>query len=265
MSSFAHPVFGECVKLEGVDGSQATVALHGAHVVSWQSTDGRERLFMSSLASTRGAIRGGIPVCFPQFASMGDLPKHGYARTSVWRHRDGGRFVLDVAPGLWAGFASPCALVLEVTLGPGTLAVALTVENVGPVAFSFTGALHTYLSVDDVRTVRIDGLDHPQFVGHETQPPVGLSFGTEVDLNFAKISRPVVVSVAGEPSMLCAQTGFADAVVWNIGPDAAESIADLGKGEWVNYVCVEAAVLTACSVEPGSRWTGTQILVDLTG
>ncbi len=258
--SFVHPVFGGCVRLGAADGSEAIVVLHGAHVISWKARTGVERLFLSSLASARGAIRGGIPVCFPQFASMGELPKHGYARTSLWRHGGGGRFVLDVPPGLWAGFGSPCVLMIDVTLGPGTLSVALTVENVGPAPFTFTGALHTYLSVIDVHQVRVDGLNGADSVGS-----AGLSFGTEVDLNFEGISRPVVVTVDGEPSMLFAQTGFPDAVVWNIGPDAAESIADLGKGEWENYVCIEAAVLNSLTVAPGRRWTGTQMLVDLTG
>ncbi len=262
VSPFDHDVFGSCFRLIGFDGSRADVALHGGHIVSWLTPDGTERLFVSTAANTRGAIRGGIPVCFPQFASMGNLPKHGYARTSSWRHSGSGRFVLDVPPNLWAGFANPCVLIIDVTLGPGTLGVAFTVENIGPSAFSFTGALHTYVAVQDVRDVRVDGLDHP-----DTHEPMaaGLSFGTEIDCNFEGISRPMVLSTDGEPMLLCAQTGFPDAVVWNIGPVAADSIADLGKSEWMRYVCLEAAVLNAVRVEPGMRWTGTQTLVNLTG
>jgi glucose-6-phosphate 1-epimerase len=58
---------GELVAVHGADGSTALVALHGGHVVSWRTTDGTERLFVSELATIAGgsAIRGGIPVCFP--------------------------------------------------------------------------------------------------------------------------------------------------------------------------------------------------------
>jgi glucose-6-phosphate 1-epimerase len=197
---------GPAVVLEAPDGATATVCLHGGQVVSWRTAEGTERLFVSSKASAVGAIRGGVPICFPQFASLGPLPKHGYARTSAWRHRSDGRFVLDVQPGQWAGFDGACALTLDVSLGPAALALSLSVDNVGPTTVAFTGALHTYLQVEDITMVRVDGLDeHP------------ISFESEVDLSVIGVSRPAMVSVDGEPFLLCVQTGFTDSVVWNIG------------------------------------------------
>ena len=63
------------------------VYLHGAHVTSWKpARDHDERLFLSERSEFRAgaAIRGGIPVIFPQFAAEGPLPRHGFARTSEW-------------------------------------------------------------------------------------------------------------------------------------------------------------------------------------
>ena len=62
-------------------GDSLRVALHGAHVLSWVS-QGRERLYLSphSVMDAHAAIRGGVPVCFPQFNQRGPLPKHGFAR-----------------------------------------------------------------------------------------------------------------------------------------------------------------------------------------
>ena len=64
------PELGEVVSIIGPDGATATVARHGGHVVSWRTADGLERLFVSDRATIAAgaAIRGGIPVCFPQFA-----------------------------------------------------------------------------------------------------------------------------------------------------------------------------------------------------
>ena len=70
----------------------ARVVLHpyGAHVVSWTTADGDERLFLSprSAYSEGAAIRGGVPVIFPQFNQRGpdfDVPRHGFARNRRWR------------------------------------------------------------------------------------------------------------------------------------------------------------------------------------
>ena len=80
-----------CVRLEA-EGAIALVALHGAHLLSWSTADGRERLFLSERAvfDGRTAIRGGIPVIFPQFAERGSLVKHGFARILPWTFRGSG-------------------------------------------------------------------------------------------------------------------------------------------------------------------------------
>ena len=76
----------EALRLNGPRGSSAVVARLGGQVLSWMTPDGRERLFLSERAVFDGSvpIRGGIPICFPQFGGLGDLPKHGFARTREW-------------------------------------------------------------------------------------------------------------------------------------------------------------------------------------
>ena len=58
-----------CARLSNAEGATALVALHGAHVLSWIPADGRERLFLGERAiyAEGAAIRGGVPVIFPQF------------------------------------------------------------------------------------------------------------------------------------------------------------------------------------------------------
>lgn len=264
ISTFA---LGELVTLSGPDGSTATVALHGAHVVSWATADGVERLFLSARATIDGgtAIRGGIPVCFPQFAGLGPLPKHGFARTATWEHRGAGVFALLVAPDTWPGWPNECELLLNIGLGPSTLSVSLTVCNRGITAFEFTGALHSYLSCDDVTRVRVSGLDGRTIQrGGEVDGDITFADGqADVDVSVLRATGPVTV-ISGSDSrlMLCAQTGFADVVVWNIGETLGAGMNDLGAGEWKSYVCVEAAAVgTPITVEPGTSWNGSQVLV----
>jgi len=75
------------LRLNGPRGASAVVSKLGAQVLSWVTPDGRERLFLSDKAVFDGsvAIRGGIPVCWPQFAGLGELPKHGFVRTLPWQ------------------------------------------------------------------------------------------------------------------------------------------------------------------------------------
>jgi glucose-6-phosphate 1-epimerase len=53
-------------------GDSVLICLQGAQVLSWVGL-GQERLFLSPRAAHDGqsAIRGGIPVCFPQFNQRG--------------------------------------------------------------------------------------------------------------------------------------------------------------------------------------------------
>ena len=74
------------------DGSHATVLLHGAHVLSWHAAGWGEQLYLSPAAGLGAlqsgqAIRGGVPVIFPQFELKGpdtSLPRHGLARQRAW-------------------------------------------------------------------------------------------------------------------------------------------------------------------------------------
>ena len=75
-----------CLRLQLPCGDSALVALHGAQVLSWVA-GGCERLYLSPQAVFDGqaAIRGGIPLCFPQFNQRGPLAKHGFARNLPWQ------------------------------------------------------------------------------------------------------------------------------------------------------------------------------------
>jgi glucose-6-phosphate 1-epimerase len=64
------------------------VYLFGATVTSY-IVNNEEKLFLSSKAILNGskAIRGGIPIVFPQFGQpLTSMSQHGFARLSYWTH-----------------------------------------------------------------------------------------------------------------------------------------------------------------------------------
>lgn len=73
-------------------GDSVQVYLYGATVTSWKTSDGTERLFLSTAAVLDGSkpIRGGVPIVFPVFGPppkdhpTSQLPQHGFARNSNW-------------------------------------------------------------------------------------------------------------------------------------------------------------------------------------
>ena len=267
-------------------GATAEVYILGAHVTSWKTSDGVERLFVSSASAfARGAaIRGGIPVCWPQFSGRGALPKHGFARTSeAWEiesmSSEGGVTTLvlcledsEATRAVW-----PHAFKLRYTVtlgggGGGELDTQLEVTHAGtdgapPLAFA--AALHTYFAVDDVGAVAVTGLRGLRYednaaggglAGPEEADAVAID--GEVDRVYLDApERLAVVPRAGgaPPLVTLAKRGFRDAVLWNVGETKGAGMGDLGSGEWRNYVCVEAgAIGTPVTLQPGETFVGGQ-------
>jgi len=96
------------------------VYLWGATVTSFKTAAGQELLFVSTKAIFDGKkpIRGGIPVVFPQFATQGPLPQHGFARNSDWTLASvgDGRVELTLADNEETRAAWPHAFALKYTI-----------------------------------------------------------------------------------------------------------------------------------------------------
>lgn len=96
-------------------GAAAQILPFGAHVLSWTLPDAGEQLYLSPRAALDGSapIRGGVPICFPQFNQRAlqtpPLPKHGLARTAPWRLLAQGIDATDGTAGAAAQAVTPCA------------------------------------------------------------------------------------------------------------------------------------------------------------
>jgi len=261
--------------LRAEDGAAATIHRHGAHVSSWCPTDGDERLYLSAKSGFEGAaaIRGGVPIIFPQFAAEGPLPRHGFARTSTWslggvcRSADGEAemdLVLRDSPDTRVIWDAAFMAVVSVAVFGQQLAITLAVENVGDAPFSFTAALHTYFRVRDVAGAEIVGLRGARYRGEDRSLVEDSAARLRIDgfLDRVYVGAPSHLELhENGRRMLIDAEGFPDAVVWNPGPERAATLADLDPGGERQFVCIEAAVVQEpVTLGPRRRWTGTQTL-----
>lgn len=251
------------VHVRSADGADALITLFGAHLVAWATADGAEQLFCSERSAFDGsrAIRGGVPVIFPQFNERGPILRHGFARVSTWRLVDSGDdgadgtsafavFALapaDLAPARAAEWPHPFALRLRVQVGASTLAMTLEVDNTGVAPFDFSAALHTYHRVREVAEVRIDGV--------QEQP---LAIGAALDAIYGGVGA-VTLHDSGR-TLLSHQDGFTDAVVWNPGQAACAAAADMDADDYRHFVCIEPAVIAPVTLAAGASWRGHNVL-----
>lgn len=265
------------VALRADDGALAEIHRHGAHVTSWRPVgDLEDRLYLSprSEFGPSAAIRGGVPVIFPQFAAEGPLPRHGFARTSLWslgciaREANGtaeAELVLRDSRETRAIWDVAFNAVLAVSVVARRLAITLRVQNVGDQAFSFTAALHTYLRVHDIGDAEIHGLRGTPYrvSGDRTLVTDDADRLVVTDyLDRVYVGAPSRLELRERDRSTVLETeGFPDAVVWNPGRERAASLHDLEPGGERHFVCIEAAaVQTPVTLGVGRQWTGTQTL-----
>lgn len=262
------------VVLAARDGARAEAYLHGAHVTSWTPAGGTERLFLStrSLFRPDAAIRGGIPVIFPQFASEGPLPKHGFARTSTWNLVSAddsacALFRLSSSPETRAIWPHDFVAELAVAIQAQTLDLALRVDNTGSDALRFTAALHTYLRVEDVRETFIRGLTGHTYrdsaAGGARRVEASERVGARGEINriYLDVEAPLTVEEPARATRV-EMEGFTDVVVWNPGAAGAALLADMESEGYLRMLCVEAASIGGpVTVAPGKTWIGRQRLV----
>lgn len=270
------------VRLSLPDGSTATISPFGAQVLSWIPACSGERLYMSPLADLTGrsAIRGGVPVIFPQFSDRGALRRHGFARTSRWElvsvvhepdaPEDGmasATFRLAATPATRQEWPHEFLATMVVTLTRGKLRMALQVRNQGGSPLQFTGALHTYLRVGDIDSVSLTGLSGSRILGAGEKSadaaPAELTVRGEVDTVFLDVPRPLLFT-EGHHAIGVAARGFTDVVVWNPWEHGCRALADMPDNGYRHMLCIEAAAIgQPVQVGPGALWEGSQTLTTL--
>lgn len=271
----------DLVTLQNPRGFSVQVSLHGGQVLSWKNECGEELLFRSSKANSKppAAVRGGIPICFPQFGNRGSLEQHGFARNKIWE--------IDNNPPPLHNNDCDTKTFIDMLLKPseedmkiwphryefrlrvlltsdGALKLISRIRNIGSKVFSFSIAYHTYFSVSDISEVRVEGLetlDYLDNLHHKerfTEQGDALTFETEVDRVY--IGSPHIIGVFDHEkrrTFLIRKEGLPDAVVWNPWEKKAKAISDMGDEEYRQTICVDgAAIEKPITLKPGEEWTG---------
>jgi glucose-6-phosphate 1-epimerase len=238
----------------------ATLALQGAHVMTYQPKDHEPLIWLSKLAKLAPgkSIRGGVPICWPWFgphATNGQFPGHGFARTVPWQLLDArplpdGRFRLEFelihSDATRAQWPHASTVRNSVTIGQ-ELEVELATTNNDVTTFELSQALHTYLTVGDIRRVSIAGLDGCEYidkVGGSSRKRQGgpVTFAAETDRIYLGTSGYCAIK---DPELgrtiLVTSTGSRSTVVWNPWIEKADKMGDFGVDGHLGMVCVETA------------------------
>ncbi|KAG2582680.1 hypothetical protein PVAP13_6KG190100 [Panicum virgatum] len=253
----------EKVVLRGSRNCCVEVYLYGGQVTSWKNDNGEELLFLSSKAIFKPpkAIRGGIPICFPQFGTHGNLEQHGFARNRFWTI-DNDPPPLPANPAIKAYvdlilrpseedlkiWPHSFEFRLRVALGPsGDLSLTSRIRNTNTDGrpFSYTFAYHTYFSVSDISEVRVEGLETMDYLDNLkakerfTEQGDAIVFESEIDkVYLAAPSKIAIIDHEKKKTFVVTKEGLPDS-------------------EYKNMLCVEpASVEKPITLKPGEEWKG---------
>ncbi|EGD75797.1 hypothetical protein PTSG_07916 [Salpingoeca rosetta] len=285
---------GKVVVLER-EGDKVEVYTYGATVTRWQVA-GEDILFLSDKAVLDGskAIRGGIPLVFPNFGAWECGPSHGFGRISTWTwdkdaagagdSEDGTTavFVLEDNEQTRAMWNHKFRLEYTVTLRKAQLECNLKIHNTSDESFDFTTLLHTYVRVPSIKAVTISPLkgslkldqlaDRASVV--EDQEP--LTIAQNVDSIYVAVPQSLVIdnvatSRAPTPDdhstaltrrkLTLDKANLPDTVVWNPWVEKTKAMGDLDDSAYKQFVCVEAGhVAEKHTLAPGQHFHGGQTL-----
>jgi len=261
--------------------STAEIYLHGAHVTSWVTKQG-EHLFLSdkSVFDVGKAIRGGIPLIFPQFGP-GKLQAHGFARNLDWQVINTKFIPGDSSPDVVCIDLQLCENKFSRDMWPHSFAAILTlrlsnkltvemqVKNTGDSVFPFQAALHTYFLVSNIANVMITGLTDVPYVDKvkngitELETRQAVTISQEVDRVYLDVKHnPISIIDSGHGVTLrLEREHLPEVVVWNPWAEKARAMGDLGEAAFPKFVCVEVGCIEKpVTLSPGETWRATHTI-----
>ncbi len=255
--------------------AEARIALHGAHVMEFKPVGEEPVLWMSEKSdfSPTGAIRGGIPVCWPWFGAHPTdpgMPGHGYARRCDWHlnavekcANGATRLILALSDAdVPAEYGAPAFELVYTVIVGDVLECQLAMRNLSDNDFPISAALHTYFNVGAVEQIAVVGLEDMEFedtLDHtfhtETEP---VEIDREVDRRYVDNGQmAAVVDPVLKRSLAVEKHNSYSSVVWNPWIEKSKRMPDFGDDEYHTMVCLETCNCGADArvVKPGEGYS----------
>jgi glucose-6-phosphate 1-epimerase len=248
----------------------AEVFIQGAQLTRYQRVDEKPLLFLSEDCDYKegSALRGGIPICWPWFGAFNKNPEsvqaalpnalstdvmaHGFVRTQQWQvdaittptdHLTIIELSYTVSShdSLWP---YPTQLTYRIEIGE-RLSVSLLVKNTGDQAFTFSAALHSYIAVNHIDNVSVQGFDQVPYIDAlddwQLKAQIDdIQFTGELDRIYHAACGPAVVSDSNR-KVTVASTGSNSTVIWNPWIDKSQRLSQFQNEEYQRMLCIETA------------------------
>lgn len=217
----------------------AKIALQGAHLFSWQPSHAKQDvLWISEIEPFKAgnAIRGGIPVCYPNFGNGLDgkqKPSHGYARISSW--------------DLSSYRIEPHAVYITLQLAQQAKIEMILGEQA---TLHFTKldsepsqlALHSYFNIADITQTKVSGLPTRCFdklTQHEQAVESPRKIAENIDCIYT-LQQPISVidDNANQRQIEVEHINASEIVLWNPWHQPTNGMSETG---YKTMVCVETA------------------------
>lgn len=231
----------------------------GAQLLRAQRFGQHPWLYCSPYSPEKGqAIRGGVPVIFPQFANYGLLPKHGFARNLDWQlinswknsNESGVVYEIklsDIEVTAWPHSAS---LNLTISFNSDVLLMQLRVKNTGENAISWTGGLHPYWWVPKLDDVSLKGLD-----GEQSKE---LKFSNDTLEKLYPNTGCLMLNRREAGIIKLEATGFTDWMIWTPRNKNIQFLNDIPSEDYQHFVCIEPLCASkSVQLEVGESFMGT--------
>lgn len=272
----------------------AEVFLFGATVTKFKTASGKDLIWLSSTAKLDGtkAIRGGIPLVFPQFGQpIKEMAQHGFARNNVWTFAkqmdDKVVLTLDNTQATHDAWKHPYKLYFKITVEKERLLTQLVVQNTGSESFTFQCLQHTYLNVGDIAQTKISGFSGSRYLDKTSADPTALVIETsnpEIKLkeftDRVYLTNPAVVVDSQPTGHKIEVRGWglfgtndrplesaevdaldesqcllvpSDTVMWNPWEEKAKGMNDFDDDGYLKMLCIEPGLVSGFHVLPPGK------------